>query len=441
VRRFQKIDVPEPSVEDTVKILRGLKPYYEKHHRVRYTAAALRSAVELAAKYINDRKLPDKAIDVIDEVGAAQMLVPESRRKKLITVKDVEAVVAKIARIPPKSVSRSDKESLKTLDADLKRVVFGQDSAIDALASAIKLARAGLREADKPIGSYLFSGPTGVGKTEVARQLANTLGVELTRFDMSEYMERHSVSRLIGAPPGYVGFDQGGLLTDAVDQHPHSVLLLDEIEKAHPDVFNILLQIMDHGKLTDHNGKGVDFRNVILIMTTNAGAADMAKPAIGFERSSRIGEDEDAIKRMFTPEFRNRLDSIIPFASLPKEVVMLVVDKFIMQLEVQLEDRNVTFELSDAARKWLCRKGYDEAYGARPLSRVIQEHIKKPLADEILFGKLAKGGIVQVDVKKDDDTLSFVTLAAPPKGKAKDPDTDPDDDGPDGDGKVEELVE
>jgi ATP-dependent Clp protease ATP-binding subunit ClpA len=441
VRRFQKIDVPEPSVEDTVKILRGLKPYYEKHHRVRYTAAALRSAVELAAKYINDRKLPDKAIDVIDEVGAAQMLVPENRRKKLITVKDVEAVVAKIARIPPKSVSRSDKESLKTLGADLKRVVFGQDSAIDALASAIKLARAGLREPDKPIGSYLFSGPTGVGKTEVARQLAHTLGVELTRFDMSEYMERHSVSRLIGAPPGYVGFDQGGLLTDAVDQHPHSVLLLDEIEKAHPDVFNILLQIMDHGKLTDHNGKGVDFRNVILIMTTNAGAAEMAKPAIGFERTTRSGEDEEAIKRMFTPEFRNRLDSVIPFSSLPKEVVMLVVDKFIMQLEVQLEDRNVTFELSDSARTWLCRKGYDEAFGARPLSRIIQEHIKKPLADEILFGKLAKGGIVQVDVKKDDDTLTFVTLAAPPKGKAKDPDTDPDDDGPEGDDKVEELVE
>jgi ATP-dependent Clp protease ATP-binding subunit ClpA len=448
VRRFQKIDVPEPSVEDTVKILRGLKPYYEKHHRVRYTAAALRTAVELAAKYINDRKLPDKAIDVIDEVGAAQMLVPESRRKKLITVKDVEAVVAKIARIPPKSVSRSDKESMQTLDADLKRVVFGQDSAIDALASAIKLARAGLREPDKPIGSYLFSGPTGVGKTEVARQLAHTLGVELTRFDMSEYMERHSVSRLIGAPPGYVGFDQGGLLTDAVDQHPHSVLLLDEIEKAHPDVFNILLQIMDHGRLTDHNGKSIDFRNVILIMTTNAGAAEMAKPAIGFERSERIGEDEEAIKRMFTPEFRNRLDSIIPFSSLPKEVVLLVVDKFIMQLEAQLEDRNVTFELTDDAREWLCRKGYDIAYGARPLSRVIQEHLKKPLADEILFGKLAKGGIVQVDVKKEDDTLSFVTLAAPPKGKAKDPDTDDDDDGgngspdgPDGEDKIEELVE
>jgi len=441
VRRFQKIDVPEPSIEDAVKILRGLKPYYEKHHRVRYTAAALRTAVELAAKYINDRKLPDKAIDVIDEVGAAQMLVPESRRKKLITVKDVEAVVAKIARIPPKSVSRSDKESMKTLDADLKRVVFGQDKAIDALASAIKLARAGLREPDKPIGSYLFSGPTGVGKTEVARQLAHTMGIELTRFDMSEYMERHSVSRLIGAPPGYVGFDQGGLLTDAVDQNPHSVLLLDEIEKAHPDVFNILLQIMDHGRLTDHNGKSVDFRNVILIMTTNAGASDMAKPAIGFERTTRVGEDEDAIKRMFTPEFRNRLDAIIPFASLPRDVVMLVVDKFIMQLEAQLDDRNVTFELTDAARDWLCRKGYDEAYGARPLSRVIQENIKKPLADEILFGKLAKGGVVQVDVKKDEDKLSFVIQAAPPKGsKGKDPDSDPDE-GPDGDDKIEELVE
>ena len=444
VRRFQKIDVAEPTIEDTVKILRGLKPYYEKHHRVRYTAAALRTAVELSAKYINDRKLPDKAIDVIDEVGAAQMLVPENKRKKLITVKDVEAVVAKIARIPPKSVSRSDKESLKTLERDLKTVVFGQDVAIDALASSIKLARAGLREPDKPIGNYLFSGPTGVGKTEVARQLAHVMGIELIRFDMSEYMERHSVSRLIGAPPGYVGFDQGGLMTDSIDQHPHAVLLLDEIEKAHPDVFNILLQIMDHGRLTDHNGKSVDFRNVILIMTTNAGASEMAKPAIGFERSSRIGEDEDAIKRMFTPEFRNRLDSTIPFAPLGKDVVLLVVDKFIMQLEAQLDDRNVTFELTDEARDWLARKGYDEAYGARPLSRVIQENIKKPLADEILFGKLAKGGIVQVDVHKSDDTLAFVTLAAPPKGKAsKDPDSDDGDDsgGDTGGGREEEFVE
>lgn len=442
VRRFQKIDVPEPSVEDAVKILRGLKPYYEQHHRIRYTAAALRIAVELSAKYINDRKLPDKAIDVIDEVGAAQMLVPENRRKKLITVKDVESVVAKIARIPPKSVSRSDKDSMKTLDADLKRVVFGQDDAIDALASAIKLSRAGLREPDKPIGSYLFSGPTGVGKTEVARQLSHTMGIELTRFDMSEYMERHSVSRLIGAPPGYVGFDQGGLLTDAVDQNPHSVLLLDEIEKAHPDVFNILLQIMDHGRLTDHNGKSVDFRNVILIMTTNAGAADMAKPAIGFERTAREGEDEAAIKRMFTPEFRNRLDAIIPFSSLPKEVVILVVDKFIMQLEAQLEDRGVTFELTDASRDWLCSKGYDEAYGARPLSRVIQENIKKPLADEILFGKLDKGGLVQVDVNMDEDKLSFVIQAAPPRGgKNTDPDSDQDD-GPHSNQDCEqELVE
>ena len=437
-RRFQKIDVPEPSIEDAIKILRGLKPYYEKHHRVRYTAAAIRTAVELASKYINDRKLPDKAIDVIDEVGAAQKLLPESRRKKLITVKDVEVVVAKIARIPPKSVSRSDKDSLQNLARDLKTVVFGQDRAIEALASSIKLARAGLREPDKPIGSYLFSGPTGVGKTEVARQLAITMGIELTRFDMSEYMERHSVSRLIGAPPGYVGFDQGGLLTDAIDQNPHSVLLLDEIEKAHPDVFNILLQIMDHGRLTDHNGKSVDFRNVVLIMTTNAGAADMAKPAIGFERSVRVGEDEEAIKRMFTPEFRNRLDSTIPFSSLPKDVVLRVVDKFIMQLEVQLEDRNVTFELTGEARNWLCRKGYDEAYGARPLARVIQENIKKPLADEILFGKLAKGGVVQVDVAKDEDKLTFVIQAAPPRGaQAKDPDSDIDPD----DGRIEELVE
>ena len=442
VRRFQKIDVPEPSVEDAVKILRGLKPYYEKHHRVRYTAAAIRTAVELAAKHINDRKLPDKAIDVIDEVGAAQMLLPESRRRKLITVKDVEAVVAKIARIPPKSVSRSDKDSLQNLERDLKTVVFGQDKAIAALASSIKLARAGLREPDKPIGSYLFSGPTGVGKTEVARQLALTMGIELQRFDMSEYMERHSVSRLIGAPPGYVGFDQGGLLTDAVDQNPHLVLLLDEIEKAHPDVFNILLQIMDHGRLTDHNGKSVDFRNVILVMTTNAGAADMAKPAIGFERSVRVGEDEDAIKRMFTPEFRNRLDSIIPFSSLPKDVIMLVVDKFIMQLEAQLEDRSVTFELTFAARDWLCRKGYDEAYGARPLARVIQDNIKKPLADEILFGKLSKGGVVQVDIKKDEEKLSFVTQALPPKGnKGKDPDSDPDAGPDDDDGREKELVE
>ncbi len=417
VRRFQKIDVNEPSVPDAIKILMGLKPYYEKHHRVRYTNDAIKTAVELAARYINDRKLPDKAIDVIDEVGAAQMLVPESRRKKVINVKDVEGVVAKIARIPPKTVSSDDKESLANLEGDVKSVVFGQDKAIEALASSIKLARAGLREPEKPIGSYLFSGPTGVGKTEVARQLSRILGVELIRFDMSEYMERHTVSRLLGAPPGYVGFDQGGLLTDAIDQHPHAVLLLDEIEKAHPDLFNVLLQVMDHGKLTDHNGKKVDFRNVVLIMTTNAGAADMAKPAIGFEREARIGDDEDAIKRMFTPEFRNRLDAVIPFSGLAPEIVARVVDKFVMELEAQLGDRGVDIELSEEARNWLATRGYDQAFGARPLARVIQEHIKRPLADELLFGKLAKGGHVRVAVK--DDKLVFDISSRPPKGEAK----------------------
>ncbi|HEV7369591.1 ATP-dependent Clp protease ATP-binding subunit ClpA [Arenibaculum sp.] len=414
VRRFQKIDVNEPTVEDAIKILQGLKPYYEKYHRVRYHNDAIRSAVELSARYIGDRKLPDKAIDIIDEVGAAQMLLPESRRKKTISVKDVEAVVAKIARIPPKSVSRDDREVLLNLERDLRTMVFGQDKAIDALTSAIKLARAGLRDAEKPIGNYLFSGPTGVGKTEVARQLARTLGIELTRFDMSEYMERHTVSRLIGAPPGYVGFDQGGLLTDAVDQHPHCVLLLDEIEKAHPDLYNILLQVMDHGKLTDHNGKTVDFRNVILIMTTNAGAADLAKPVIGFEREKRVGEDLEAINKLFTPEFRNRLDAIIPFSALSKEVISQVVDKFVIQLEAQLGDRGVTIELSDQAREWLGNKGYDPLYGARPLARVIQESIKKPLAEELLFGRLAKGGIVQVTVA--DDKLVF-TYPEPPRAE------------------------
>ena len=411
VRRFQKIDVYEPSVEDTVKILRGLKPYFEKHHQVRYTAEALRTAVELAARYINDRKLPDKAIDVIDEVGAARMLLPPHRRRTMVTVKDVEAVVAKIARIPPKSVSTDDRKALQTLERDLKTVVFGQDTAISALSSAIKLSRAGLREPEKPIGCYLFSGPTGVGKTEVARQLSLILGVELVRFDMSEYMERHSVSRLIGAPPGYVGFDQGGLLTDAVDKQPHAVLLLDEVEKAHPDLFNILLQIMDHGKLTDHNGKSVDFRNIILIMTTNAGAADLAKPAIGFEREERVGDDMEAIERMFTPEFRNRLDSIIQFGGLSPEVVGMVVDKFVIQLEVQLADRQVSIELTDEARQWLADKGYDLRFGARPLSRVIQEHIKKPLAEELLFGKLEKGGVVRV--KLEDRRLAFEYLESP----------------------------
>ena len=407
VRRFQKIDVHEPSIDDTIKILKGLKPYYEEHHNVKYTADAIKTAVELSSRYINDRKLPDKAIDVIDEVGASRMLLPENKRKKTVSAKDVEAVVAMIARIPPKSVSTDDRKALKTLERDLKTVVFGQDDAINQLSSAIKLSRAGLREPQKPIGSYLFSGPTGVGKTEVARQLALTLGVELVRFDMSEYMERHSVSRLIGAPPGYVGFDQGGLLTDAVDQNPHVVLLLDEIEKAHPDLFNILLQVMDHGKLTDNNGKSVDFRNVILIMTTNAGAADMAKAAIGFERDGRVGEDKEAINKMFTPEFRNRLDSIIGFESLGPEVVAKVVDKFIMELEAQLDDRNVMIELTDAARSWLATKGYDKLYGARPLGRVIQEHIKKALAEELLFGKLAKGGLVMVDVEDGKTVFTY----------------------------------
>src|SRR5690349_6171295 len=407
VRRFQKIDVNEPSQEDSVKILRGLKPYYERHHKVRYTSEAIRTAVELSARYIGDRKLPDKAIDVIDEVGAAQMLLPENKRRKTITAKEVEAVVATIARIPPKSVSRDDKEVLKNLDRDLKTMVFGQDKAIDALTAAIKLARAGLRDPEKPIGSYLFSGPTGVGKTEVARQLARTLGIEITRFDMSEYMERHTVSRLIGAPPGYVGFDQGGLLTDAIDQHPHSVLLLDEIEKAHPDLFNILLQVMDYGKLTDHNGKNVDFRNVILIMTTNAGASDLAKPAIGFGSGIREGDDHEAINRMFTPEFRNRLDAVISFAALSPDTIGKVVDKFVLQLEEQLADRNVTIEHDTTARAWLAEKGYHPIFASRPLARVIQEHIKKPLAEELLFGRLSKGGIVRVTRKSDEDKLSF----------------------------------
>ena len=407
VRRFQKIDVNEPTIEDSIKILRGLKPYYERHHKVRYTTDAIRAAVELSHRYIGDRKLPDKAIDVIDESGAAQMLLPESKRRKTITAKEVEACIATMARIPPKSVSRDDREVLKNLTRDLETMVFGQDPAIEALVSAIKLARAGLRDPEKPIGSYLFSGPTGVGKTEVARQLARTLGIEITRFDMSEYMERHTVSRLIGAPPGYVGFDQGGLLTDAIDQHPHSVLLLDEIEKAHPDLFNILLQVMDYGKLTDHNGKNVDFRNVILIMTTNAGAAELAKQAIGFGSGIRTGHDEEAINRMFTPEFRNRLDATISFAPLAPETIGRVVGKFILQLEEQLADRNVTIELDASARAWLAEKGYDPLFGARPLARIIQEHIKKPLAEELLFGHLAKGGIVRVKRDESDDKLAF----------------------------------
>jgi len=420
-RRFQKIDVNEPSVDDTVKILKGLKPYFEDHHHIKYTNEAIKSAVELSNRYINDRKLPDKAIDVIDEAGAAQHLLAASKRRKSIGAKDIEAIVAKIARIPPKSVSKDDQEVLRDLNASLKRVVFGQDKAIEVLASAIKLSRAGLREPEKPIGSYLFSGPTGVGKTEVARQLAAILGVEVTRFDMSEYMERHTVSRLIGAPPGYVGFDQGGLLTDAIDQHPHQVLLLDEIEKAHPDLFNILLQIMDYGKLTDHNGKTVDFRNVILIMTTNAGAADMAKPAIGFERETRAGEDEEAINRLFTPEFRNRLDAVIGFAHLSPEIIDRVVDKFVIQMEVQLAERGVTIELTDPARKWLAQKGYDKAYGARPLARVIQANIKQPLAEELLFGKLAKGGTVLVTVKEGRLVLTYPDAPGTPGRRKREP--------------------
>jgi len=406
-RRFQKIDVNEPTVEDSVKILMGLKPYFEKHHDLRYTNDAIKSAVELAARYIHDRKLPDKAIDVIDEAGAAQHLLPVAKRRKTISPKEIEAVVAKIARIPPKNVSKDDAEVLRDLEAALKRVVFGQDAAIVALSSAIKLARAGLREPEKPIGNYLFAGPTGVGKTEVAKQLAASLGVELLRFDMSEYMEKHAVSRLIGAPPGYVGFDQGGLLTDGVDQHPHCVLLLDEIEKAHPDVYNILLQVMDHGKLTDHNGRTVDFRNVILIMTSNAGASEQAKAAIGFGRERREGEDTAAIERTFTPEFRNRLDSVISFAPLGKETIMKVVEKFVLQLEAQLMDRNVTFELSEAAAAWLGDKGYDDRMGARPLARVIQEHVKKPLAEELLFGRLTKGGLVRVVVRDNKIELQI----------------------------------
>ena len=400
-RRFQKIDVNEPTVPDAIKILQGLKPNFEEHHDLRYTNEAIKSAVELAARYINDRKLPDSAIDVIDEAGAAQHLLPAAKRRKTIGTKEIEAVVAKIARIPPKSVSKDDAEILRDLEKSLKRVVFGQDKAIEALSASIKLARAGLREPEKPIGNYLFAGPTGVGKTEVAKQLANTLGVELLRFDMSEYMEKHAVSRLIGAPPGYVGFDQGGMLTDGVDQHPHCVLLLDEIEKAHPDVYNILLQVMDHGKLTDHNGRQVDFRNVILIMTTNAGASDMQKAAIGFGRDRRTGEDTAAIERTFTPEFRNRLDAVVAFAPLSKDTIMQVVEKFVLQLEAQLMDRNVHIELSDDAARWLGDKGYDDKMGARPLGRVIQENLKKPLAEELLFGKLQKGGVVRVGLKDD----------------------------------------
>jgi ATP-dependent Clp protease ATP-binding subunit ClpA len=403
VRRFQKIDVDEPSIENTYKILSGLKPYYEEHHSVHYTQAALKAAVDLSARYIYDRKLPDKAIDVIDEAGAAQMLLPKSKRKKTINVREIEEIIAKMARMPAKNVSLDDKENLRQLEKNLKLVVFGQDSAIEALSSAIKMSRAGLREDEKPIGCYLFSGPTGVGKTEVAKQLADIMEMKLHRFDMSEYMEKHTVSRLIGAPPGYVGFDQGGMLTDAVDQHPYSVVLLDEIEKAHPDVYNLLLQVMDNGTLTDHNGKVVNFRNCVIIMTSNAGASEMSRAPVGFGRETRSGEDKEAINRLFTPEFRNRLDAVIGFAHLTSEVVSYVVNKFIFKLESQLADRNVTIELDSKARNWLADKGYDQANGARPLARLIAEKIKKPLAEEVLFGKLEKGGTVQVSVDKDDE--------------------------------------
>ena len=415
VRRFQKIDVAEPTIPDAIEIVKGLRPYFEDYHKIKYTDEALVAAVELSARYINDRKLPDKAIDVIDETGASQMLVTADLRKKVIDVEDIEATIATMARIPPKSVSKSDTELLAGLEANLKTVVFGQDPAIHALASAIKLARAGLREPEKPIGSYLFTGPTGVGKTEVAKQLADTLGVEMLRFDMSEYMERHTVSRLIGAPPGYVGFDQGGLLTDGVDQHPHCVVLLDEIEKAHPDLFNILLQVMDHGKLTDHNGKSVDFRNVILIMTSNVGAMELQKSPIGFGRKREQGDDEDAINRMFTPEFRNRLDAIISFGPLPPAVVRRVVEKFVLQLEGQLAERGVTIELTPEAAEWLAVRGYDERMGARPLGRVIQEFVKKPLADQVLFGELVNGGSVTVHVVGVGPEAKLELVALPPR--------------------------
>ena len=404
-RRFQKVDVLEPSVEETVEILRGLKTEFEKYHSVRYTAPALRTAAELSARYINDRYLPDKAIDVIDEAGAQARLAPASKRKKTVGVSDIERVVSKMARIPPKTVSATDKDVLRTLEGDLKRVVFGQDTAIGALVSAIKLSRSGLGNPDRPISSFLFSGPTGVGKTEVTRQLALTLGIELVRFDMSEYMERHTVSRLIGAPPGYVGFDQGGLLTEAITQNPHAVLLLDEVEKAHPDVFNLLLQVMDYGALTDNNGRKADFRNVIIVMTTNAGATQMARGSVGFVTQDHSADDTEVINKLFTPEFRNRLDSIIRFGALDKQTISHVVDKFILQLESQLADKQVALQFDNSARQWLARHGHDVTMGARPMARLIRERINQALAEELLFGELASGGSVRV-YEKDDD-LAF----------------------------------
>jgi ATP-dependent Clp protease ATP-binding subunit ClpA len=406
-RRFQKIDVVEPSVEDTYQILKGLKSRFEEHHHLKYSDKALRVAAELAERYINDRFMPDKAIDVIDEVGAYQQLQPATKRKKQISVSDVEKMVAKIARIPPNSVSTSDKAALKDLESNLKMVIFGQDEAISSLSSAIKLSRAGLKEGEKPIGSFLFSGPTGVGKTEVCRQLAKILGIELIRFDMSEYMERHTVSRLIGAPPGYVGYDQGGLLTEEVTKHPHCVLLLDEVEKAHPEVFNLLLQVMDHGTLTDNNGRAADFRNVIIVMTTNAGAYEMGRSSIGFTEQDHSTDGMEVLKKMFTPEFRNRLDSIIQFDPLSPEVITTVVDKFLVEVQVQLDDKKVVLDISDEARAWLAENGYDQAMGARPMQRLIQSKIKKELAEDILFGKLSNGGVVQVLVRDNDLVLEI----------------------------------
>jgi ATP-dependent Clp protease ATP-binding subunit ClpA len=405
-RRFQKIDISEPSVDETVEILKGLRSRFEEHHKVKYSPRALRAAAELAERYINDRHLPDKAVDVIDEAGASQWLRAPSRRKKTIGVADIEAIIAQMARIPAKTVTVSDKETLRNLERDLKMVVYGQDQAIDALASAIKMSRSGLGTESRPIGSYLFAGPTGVGKTEVTRQLARIMGLELVRFDMSEYMERHTVSRLIGAPPGYVGYDQGGLLTEAITKNPHVVLLLDEIEKAHPDVFNLLLQVMDHGTLTDNNGRKADFRNVILVMTTNAGAADMSRPSIGFTQQDHSSDAMEAIRRLFTPEFRNRLDAIVQFNSLDPTVITQVVDKFIFELEAQLQDQQVTIEVDESARLWLAEHGYDPKMGARPMARIIQQHIKKPLAEELLFGKLANGG--HLVIREQDGSLEFV---------------------------------
>jgi ATP-dependent Clp protease ATP-binding subunit ClpA len=408
-RRFQKIDVPEPSVPETVQILEGLKPRYEEYHQVKYTKQALKGAAELSSRYINDRHLPDKAIDVIDEAGATIQLMPPSKRKKTVGLHDIEAIVAKMARIPPKQVTTSDRDALKSLDVDLKQVIFGQDEAIDTLSAAIKLSRSGLGNEQKPIGSFLFAGPTGVGKTEVTRQLARILGIELVRFDMSEYMERHTVSRLIGAPPGYVGYDQGGLLTEAINKHPHAVLLLDEVEKAHPDVFNLLLQVMDHGTLTDNNGRKADFRNVIIVMTTNAGAESLQRRSIGFTEQDHTTDGSEIINRTFTPEFRNRLDAIIQFKQLDAGNITHVVDKFIAELEVQLMDKHVSIELDADATAWLCEKGYDKTMGARPMARIIQENIKKPLADEILFGRLSKGGHVKISEEDDKLVFEFVT--------------------------------